>query len=123
MEIEFWEGPQGFCPVGEFIEEKLNPAQQDWLSKKLDYYGKYEFQKALQSKHAKEFEEIKPKYGFSLYELRPLPYRFLFVFILPDGIAKLLHPIHKKTDKTDSNDIARAMERAISLKNEGYLLK
>ena len=122
MKIELWEDPRGFSPVREFIINKLNNSQQKWIGKKIEYYQKYSFQNLLQSKSVKEIEGVKSKFGFSLFELRPVPYRFFFVFVISTETILLLNGFAKKTNRTPTKEIKMALNIAINLKKE-FLLK
>ncbi len=122
MEIEFWEDSRGFNPAREFILNDLDILQQKLIRKKIGYYRKYNFQNLSQSKSVKEIEGIKSKYGFSLFELRPIPYRFFFVFVVFPEKILLLNGFIKKTDRTPLGEIKKDLDVAMKLKNQ-FLLK
>jgi len=121
MEIEFWEDVRGFSPAREFIIKQTNKRQK-LIRKRIEYYEKYGLQNLLQSKVAKEIRGIKSQYGFSLFELKPVPFRFFFVCVVATDIMILLNGFVKKTNHTPDNEINKALNIAQKLKDK-YLLK
>ena len=119
MEIEFWEEPNGFKPVWEFIKtsQRKNP-----LLKKLEFYESQSLNNLLRTGSAAELKGIKSKYGFSIYEFKPKPDRILFVVLNLTEKAFLIHAFLKKSDKTREKEINKALRIAAQF-NKKYKLK
>lgn len=119
MEIEFWEEPNGFKPVWEFIK---NSQRKNSLIKKLEFYESRDLNNLLKTGSATELKGIKSKYGFSIYEFKPKPDRILFTVLDSAEKAFLIHAFIKKSDKTRKKEINKALRIAAQL-NKKHKLK
>jgi phage-related protein len=112
MEIEFGEDSNGTKPVSDFIK-KSN--RRESILKKLELYEKQALVNLLKSGVAEEFKWVKSKNGFSLYEFKPGPNRFLFVALDSWEKIFLVHAFIKKTNKTPQKEINKALYIAFLL--------
>ena len=119
MEIEFWEDSNGIKAVWEFIKKS---DRKKSILKKFELYERQKLADLLKSESATEFKGIKARYGFSLYEFKPGPYRFLFVAQNTGEKILLVHSFVKKTNKTPQAEINKAL-RIATLLSEKYILR
>jgi len=119
MEIEFGEDSNGTKPVSDFIKKSNRKGS---ILKKFELYEKQELVSLLKTETAEEFKWVKLKYGFSLYEFKLGPNRFLFVALNSWEKIFLVHAFIKKTDKTPKSEINAAL-RISFLLSKKYKLR
>ena len=111
FEIKIYETPAGNRPFEKYIEKLQKQHKENEVYEILAYLNKL---KEFGYKINEEFKSlaIKPLRE-DIYELRPSSSR-VFFFYYKDGLFIILHGYEKKTNKTDPQEI----EKAISEKKD-----
>lgn len=105
-EIKIYETPSGNRPFQKFLEKLIQQHKEDEVYKINAYLNKL---KELGFDINTKFKPlaIKPLRD-DVYELRPSSSR-IFFFYFKDGVFIILHGYEKKQNKTDPNEIKKAI--------------
>ncbi|GMX58260.1 MAG: hypothetical protein YFSK_6110 [Candidatus Yanofskyibacterium parasiticum] len=119
MNYDFLKSSDGDSFVLEFIKKQ---SRGDGILKKFEYFSKYNIYDLLRVGDVKEFKECKKRYKFSLYEFIIFEFRFFFV-VNYDDIAIVFHCFVKKSQKTPTKEIDKAIRIAVGVLSKYYSLR
>ena len=105
--IEFYETADGVSEIGSFLDSLLLKAESD-KNAAIQYKQISRYIQLLQENGTNLPTKVVKKIGKGIWELTPGVNRILFFFQTGDTYV-LLHIFRKKTRKTPSREIARAV--------------